>query len=93
MGLIFGHKSCLGRIFGAIGSLLLLVVVTVVLSNLYAVLSTKSSIVTKSTAQSFGADAIVVLGASVYADGTPSSILKDRLDCVLSFTKQVQQKN
>ena len=81
MGLIFGHKSCLGRIFGFIGSLMLFAVVVVALSNLYVVLSTKSSIVGKTEAQSFGADAIVVLGASVYADGTPSSILKDRLDC------------
>ena len=42
--------------------------------------ATKDRIVSAEAAASFGADAIVVLGASVYADGPPSGILQDRLD-------------
>ena len=36
----------------------------------------------------FDADAIVVLGASVFADGTPSGILRDRLDDGIALYKE-----
>ncbi len=51
-------------------------------TNVITVVGSKGSIVTASAAQSQmqQADAIVVLGASVLADGTPSTILQDRLD-------------
>ena len=49
-------------------------------TNLATVATTKDAIVDTETAAAFGADAIVVLGASVFADGTPSGILQDRLD-------------
>ncbi len=51
-------------------------------TNVITVVGSKGSIVTASAAQSQTqqADAIVVLGASVLADGTPSTILQDRLD-------------
>lgn len=48
----------------------------------YVVESTRGDVRTISQIQDEGihADAIVVLGASVYADGTPSDILADRLE-------------
>lgn len=49
-------------------------------TNAVVVLGTRGSIVSADAAATYQADAIVVLGASVYADGTPSGILKDRLD-------------
>ena len=55
-------------------------VLVVAATNAVTVLATKDRIVSAEAAASFGADAIVVLGASVYADGTPSGILQDRLD-------------
>ena len=50
-------------------------------TNAVVVVSTQDDIVSADQAQAEGADAIIVLGASVYADGTPSTILRDRLDC------------
>ena len=58
----------------------LAVAAVVAATNAVTVLATKDRIVSAEAAASFGADAIVVLGASVYADGTPSGILQDRLD-------------
>ena len=51
-------------------------------TNVITVVGSKGSITTASAVQGQGqqADAIVVLGASVLADGTPSTILQDRLD-------------
>lgn len=48
----------------------------------YPIVSTKDDIRTISQVEEEGlrADTIVVLGASVYADGTPSDILADRLE-------------
>ncbi len=56
-------------------------------TNAVVVLSTQNDIVTTEQAQTEGADAIIVLGASVYADGTPSTILRDRLDCGIALYK------
>ena len=49
-------------------------------TNVATIVTTKDAIVDTETAAAFDADAIVVLGASVFADGTPSGILQDRLD-------------
>lgn len=51
-------------------------------SYLYVIHSTKDDVHTIAQIAESGitADAIVVLGASVYADGTPSDILADRLE-------------
>ena len=56
------------------------VAVVVAGTNAAVILSTKDAIVNTEEASEFDADAIVVLGASVFADGTPSGILQDRLD-------------
>ena len=45
-------------------------------------------IVEPQSAVGFDADAIVVLGASVFADGTPSGILRDRLDDGIALYKE-----
>lgn len=42
----------------------------------------------QSEADSYDADAIIVLGASVKADGEPSAILKDRLDTAIDLYKR-----
>ena len=69
---------------GGVLALVLAVVVVAVLvfvgTNAAAVLTTRDDIVDQQAAASFDADAIIVLGASVYPDGTPSGILQDRLD-------------
>ncbi len=49
-------------------------------TNAAVVLAARDDIVDTDQAASFEADAIVVLGASVLSDGTPSTILQDRLD-------------
>ena len=66
----------LGVLLGCV----LAVAAVVAATNAVTVLATKDRIVSAEAAASFDADAIVVLGASVYADGTPSGILQDRLD-------------
>lgn len=52
--------------------------------NVAVIVTTKDDIVTREQAmleaKDKPSDAIVVLGASVFADGTPSNILQDRLD-------------
>lgn len=72
------------RVVGRVLMALLVVVVAVVLvfvgTNAAAILSSRDDIVDAQEAASFDADAIIVLGASVLPDGTPSGILRDRLD-------------
>ncbi len=52
----------------------------VVVANVYTVASTRDDVHTVSQLAGAHADAVVVLGASVFADGTPSDILADRLE-------------
>lgn len=66
----------LGLILGCI----LVVVAVFAVTNVVTVATTKEHIVEPQVAEGYNADAIVVLGASVFADGTPSGILQDRLD-------------
>lgn len=58
----------------------LAVVAVFAVTNVVTIVGSKGSIVSADEASISSADAIVVLGASVYADGTPSGILQDRLD-------------
>ncbi|MEA5019699.1 MAG: ElyC/SanA/YdcF family protein [Gordonibacter sp.] len=66
--------------FGFVIGCVLVAVLIVVGTNLATIVTTKDDIVDANTAATYGADAVVVLGASVFADGTPSNILQDRLD-------------
>lgn len=56
------------------------VAAVVAVTNAVMIGTTKDRIVEPSAAESFGANAVVVLGASVLPDGSPSGILQDRLD-------------
>ena len=54
-------------------------------ANLITVMSTRDNVHTVSDLADFDADAVVVLGASVKPDGTPSDILQDRLETAVSL--------
>lgn len=78
----------------ALITLLLLVlaaVAVVALANLATVATTRGQVRTVATAADElagnPADAVVVLGASVYPDGTPSDILADRLEVAVDLYK------
>ena len=58
-------------------SLFLLLSITIASTNIYIVNNTKLDIVDK---LSYDNDCIIILGAGVRKDGTPSPMLKDRLD-------------
>lgn len=55
-------------------------IAVVAVTNVATVAVTEDAIVGVDEAATYDADAIVVLGASVLPDGTPSGILQDRLD-------------
>lgn len=65
--------------------LLILVCIAFGYTNYQVIEGSKDSIVSPSVAQDFGADAVLVLGASVYSDGSPSDILRDRLDAAANL--------
>lgn len=69
-----------GRLLAAVLAIAFAVVLVFAGINAAAILTTQDDIVDQQAAASFDADAIIVLGASVYPDGTPSGILQDRLD-------------
>lgn len=53
--------------------------------NLYVVRSVQDRILTVEQAAELDADCILVLGAGLKGDGSPSTILADRLDCALAL--------
>ena len=69
-----------GRLLAAVLAIAFAVVLVFAGTNAAAILTTQDDIVDQQAAASFDADAIIVLGASVRPDGTPSGILQDRLD-------------
>ena len=74
------HKGCLRRVLDMIVAVALAIVAVFAVTNVVTIVGSKGSIVNADEASISSADAIVVLGASVFADGTPSGILQDRLD-------------
>lgn len=74
------HKGCLRRVLDMIVAVVLAIVAVFAVTNVVTIVGSKGSIVSADEASISSADAIVVLGASVFADGTPSGILQDRLD-------------
>lgn len=70
----------LRRLTAALLAAIVAVALVFVGTNAAAIIATKDDIVDLQAASLFDADAIIVLGASVYSDGTPSGILRDRLD-------------
>lgn len=73
------------RMLGALVGCVLALVAVLGVTNAVVVATTRASIVSAEEAQSYQADAIVVLGASVFPDGTPSGILKDRIDDAIAL--------
>ena len=69
-----------GRLLAAVLAIAFAVVLVFAGTNAAAILTTQDDIVDQQAAATIDADAIIVLGASVYPDGTPSGILQDRLD-------------
>ena len=65
---------------GAVIGCAVAVAAVVGVTNAVVIGTTKDRIVEPAAAEGFGADAVVVLGASVLPDGSPSGILQDRLD-------------
>ncbi len=66
------------------GSLFLLLLVSVIVINAVVVQSTKGRIASEPQAD-IAYDAIVVLGAGLRSDGTPSDMLRDRLDGAIAL--------
>lgn len=66
-------------------SLFLLLSITIASTNIYIVNNTKLDIVDK---LSYDNDCIIILGAGVRKDGTPSPMLKDRLDKGIELYKE-----
>lgn len=66
--------------------ILLIIIAAVVLINLYIIKSTENRIVPADKTVG-GYDCILVLGAGVKDDGTPSAMLKERLECALKLYK------
>lgn len=77
--------SWLKRVVGLVAGCVVLAALVVAGTNVAVVTSAKPTIVDVNEAAAFDADAIVVLGASVLADGTPSPILQDRLDAAIEL--------
>lgn len=78
------HRALRICLFVALG--IIIVMATVLGATNATVISTASPrIVSAEEAAQSDADAIIVLGALVYPDGTPSDILKDRLDNAIAL--------
>ena len=72
-------------VLGAVLACVLLVVAVVAATNAVVVVQAGDDVVGAQEAGAVGADAIVVPGASVNADGSPSDILKARLDAAVEL--------
>ncbi len=72
-------RRLIRAIIGLIVVILVVVVVFIAGANIYTVASTRDDVYTVAQLEDDHANAIVVLGASVHSDGTPSDILADRL--------------
>ena len=85
-----GRKKA-ARVIGAIISLI--VILAILAASVTIAISgrmigyTKHRIVTAAEAKALGADCILVLGAGVNADGSPSLMLADRLDTAIDLYK------
>lgn len=74
-------KAVIKRVLLGIGIIAGSAIALVIIMNLYVFLTTFSDIMSVEEAEKLeNVDCIIVLGAGVRADGTPSAMLKDRLD-------------
>ena len=85
-------RSVFGILMRGLLALVILAVLAMGIPNAFMFLQNvgdiKSADTAETDADSFDADAIMVLGASVRADGSPSPILKDRLDTAIDLYKR-----
>lgn len=65
--------------------LVILGLAAVFIPNAVVKLSTKNRIVSPAEAEKFGADCILVLGAGVRSDGSPSTMLQERINAGVSL--------
>lgn len=75
-----GSTSCLGRIARLLAACLLALAAVVAVTNVATLATTEEYRVEEESIEQDEADAILVLGASVLPDGSPSDVLRDRLD-------------
>lgn len=68
-------------------ALIALVIVLTAIINIYMIKSTEDQVLTPDNVGKSSPDCIIVLGAMVYNDGTPSPILKERLDTGIALYK------
>lgn len=84
-------KKLLGLVLKLAFSLLIAVALVIAAANALVYFTSKGSIVSPQTAiqssEQYRADCIVVLGASVFEDGTLSDILRDRVDDAIYLYK------
>lgn len=87
----FRKHSLLGRLIAVIVCAVVVAVAVVAVANITVVVTTRDDVHTvEQMSEELAdnpADAVVVLGASVYADGTPSDILADRLEVAVDLYK------
>ena len=67
------------KLFRGLFFIILILFITIIVINTYVKDSAKDRIISSDEAIGLNADCIIVLGAGVRADGTPSPMLKDRL--------------
>ncbi len=86
------RKGIFGKLIRALVGVLLLALIALGVPNAFMFLQNTGDIVSsekmEQEASSYDADAILVLGAAVHSDGTPSAILQDRLDVAIALYKQ-----
>lgn len=75
------------KIAVAIVAVIAVIILVIVGTNVYTVTSTRDDVHRVSAFYQQETDAVVVLGASVFADGTPSDILADRLEVAADLYK------
>lgn len=80
-------KRILKKIMTIILILLVLIVAATAAINIYVIKSTEKQIINYKEAIDKSPDCIIVLGAMVYSDGTPSPILQERLDTGIALYK------
>ena len=80
-----GKRGCLGRLLGLALACALSLFAFVAVANVATIATTRGDVHVVADLVGYDADAVVVLGASVLPDGTPSDILKDRLETAVAL--------
>lgn len=73
-------KKIFKKIFFLLAGFIIAGIAIAVVTNLYVMIITSGKILTEEEAEDKNVDCIIVLGAGVKSDGSPSPMLRDRLD-------------